>query len=73
MAGSSHSYLARDGDVLDRVVRDYYGSDAGGQVAVVLAANPGLAAIGPVLEAGVAILLPELEEAAPMESVSLWD
>ena len=48
-----------DGDVLDGVVWRHYGRVAGG-VEQVLAANPGLAALGPVLPPGTRIELPEL-------------
>ncbi|EEB84205.1 hypothetical protein RGAI101_1355 [Roseobacter sp. GAI101] len=38
----------------------------------VLAANPGLGALGAVLNAGVRILLPDLETSTPMETAQLW-
>ena len=50
--------LTRDGDVLDDLVWQHYGrSDV---IAAVLAANPHLAQLPPVLEAGLVIDLPDL-------------
>jgi phage tail protein X len=59
-----------DGDMLDAICRAHYGTEA--QVPAVLAANPGLAALGPVYAAGVRITLPVV--AAPVEAgqVRLW-
>ena len=59
-----------DGDMLDAICRAHYGTEA--QVPAVLAANPGLAALGPVYAAGVVITLPVV--AAPVEAgqVRLW-
>jgi phage tail protein X len=59
-----------DGDMLDAICRAQYGTEA--QVPAVLAANPGLAALGPVYAAGVLITLPVV--AAPVEAgqVRLW-
>lgn len=48
-----------DGDVLDGVVWRHYGRIPGA-VEQVLAANPGLAALGPVLPPGTRVELPEL-------------
>lgn len=61
-----------DGDVLDELCWRHYGREDA--VPAVLAANPGLAdAAGPVLEAGVSIVLPELPPAPELEgAVQLW-
>ena len=59
-----------DGDMLDAICRAHYGTER--HVPAVLAANPGLAALGPVYAAGVQITLPVV--AAPVEAgqVRLW-
>ena len=62
-----------EGDFLDELVVQHYGVEAAsGALSVVLEANPGLAARGPVLPAGVEIVLPDL---APADSgvLRLWD
>ncbi len=67
------SYRTTDGDVVDDVCRRFYGQEAGA-VEAVLAANPGLADLGPVLPAGMVIDLPDLPR--PLETiptVRLWD
>ncbi len=67
------SYRTRDGDVIDAVCRRYYGRESGA-VEAVLEANPGLAAVGSVLPAGMLIELPDLPR--PLETidtVKLWD
>ena len=71
-AGSALSYVSSDGDVLDEIVAAHYGDTLDGKVEAVLDANPGLAALGPVLDAGVRIALPELETPDPVETVQLW-
>ncbi len=59
-----------DGDMLDAICRAALGSES--HVPAVLAANPGLAALGPVYEAGLLITLPLV--AAPVQAgqVRLW-
>ncbi|WP_299298129.1 tail protein X [uncultured Tateyamaria sp.] len=58
--------------MLDQVIAAHYGDTNGGKVDAVLAANPGLAGLGVVLEPGVRILLPDLSEAQPAETEQLW-
>jgi phage tail protein X len=66
-------YRTKDGDVLDAVCAKYY-SGKPFRVEDVLAANPGLAARGPVLSAGVIIELPEFPDAAiETPAIRLWD
>jgi phage tail protein X len=65
-------YRTKDGDMLDAICQRHYGRTAG-VVESVLEANPGLADLGPVLDAGVVIVLPELPAPEPDEGVSLWD
>lgn len=65
-------YRTKDGDMVDAICQRHYGRTAGA-VESVLEANPGLADLGPVLDAGVVLVLPELPEPEPDEGVSLWD
>lgn len=53
----SATYTTVDGDMLDHLCWRHYGQEWD-TVEIVLAANPGLAALGPVLPAGVTITLP---------------
>ncbi|MEP1637266.1 tail protein X [Ascidiaceihabitans sp.] len=73
MAGSDQFYVSSDGDVVDQIVFNHYGNTAGGQVEAVLLANPGLPALGAVLDAGIRIRLPDLTDDAPVEALQLWD
>ena len=65
---------SRQGDTLDLILhRDRgLGPEA---LPVVLAANPGLAALGPVLPAGTAIRIPDAAATAPATRplLQLWD
>ena len=66
-------YRTKDGDVLDAICARHYG-DTPYQVETVIAANPGLAALGPVLASGVIIDLPEVEGTAQERpTIRLWD
>lgn len=69
----AQTYKTRDGDVLDDVVWNYYGTRAGLAVETVLNANNGLADIGAVLPAGILITLPDLPTPAATTGVKLWD
>lgn len=71
-AGSDHYYVSSDGDVLDAIVAGHYGDTVNGKVEAVLAANPGLSALGAVLNAGVRIKLPDLSTTGPAETEQLW-
>ena len=53
------AYRTRDGDMLDWICWKHYGQTEGA-VEAVLDANPHLADLGPVYEAGTLITLPEL-------------
>lgn len=62
--------ITRDGDVLDDLVWRHYGRiDV---LAAVLEANPILAQLPPVLEAGLVIELPELPLPAEAPVIRLW-
>jgi len=63
--------MASDGDTVDQLCWRHLGRTAGVTEAT-LAANPGLAAMGPHLKAGVIVDLVIVQATSP-ESVSLWD
>jgi phage tail protein X len=67
-------YITNDGDMVDAICALVYGSDVVGIAETVLEMNPGLAAYGEVLPAGVEILLPEPKgvTAPAVETVRLW-
>lgn len=71
-AGPDLYYVSSDGDVLDAIVAAHYGDTLDGKVEAVLAANPGLSALGAVLDAGVRIALPDLSTTGPVETEQLW-
>ena len=64
-------YTTRDGDVLDQICQNYYGSTAK-IVEQVLEANPHLSELDAVLDAGVKIILPEITIQKESEIVKLW-
>ena len=64
-------YTTRDGDVLDQICQNYYGSTAK-IVEQVLEANPNLSNLDAVFEAGVKITLPEITIQKESEIVKLW-
>lgn len=65
--------MAAEGDALDRVCWRHYGATGNQVVEQVLAANPGLAALGPRLPAGTRVWLPVMERPARTDGVRLWD
>ena len=64
------TYRTNDGDMIDAIAKAQLGSES--HTPVVLAANPGLADLGPVYDAGLIITLPVV--AAPVVSgqIRLW-
>jgi phage tail protein X len=60
------------GDMVDAIARREYG-DESGYVEKILEANPGLADRGLVLDAGITVVLPDIDAPAALPSVSLWD
>ena len=63
-------YLTGRGEVLDQICLAQYGrSDV---IAAVLDANPGLAALGPVLPFRTLLILPDLPEPSTAPTVRLW-
>lgn len=64
-------YRCKDGELLDEICLHYYGQ-ASGAVEQVLAANPGLASLGPILPLGTKLALPELDISDDAQ-VNLWE
>jgi len=65
-------YATIDGDTVDDIAYGYYGENAG-HTELVLSANPGLADAGPVLQAGLVIIIPPAATTStPTPTVSLW-
>lgn len=69
---SNTKYRTRPGDMLDWICTQYYG-ERPRAVEAVLDANPGLAAYGPVLPAGLEIELPDLGPTEDTSLINLWD
>jgi phage tail protein X len=65
-------YRTVDGDSADLIAWRLLGGKAGTAEAL-LDANPGLAARGPVLPAGLLLTLPAAPERRTTEPVRLWD
>ena len=66
------TYLTSQGDTLDFVCWKFYGQQSGA-VESVLAANAGLADLGPVLPINTRIILPELTKPAQeVQPIRLW-
>ncbi|CNI06372.1 WPhiphage-related tail protein [Yersinia thracica] len=64
--------LAQQYDTLDAMCWRYYGRTEG-VTEQVLAANPGLADIGPVLPHGFPVEMPEVSAATTTQTLQLWD
>lgn len=60
------------GDTLDTLCLRHLGTTSGGTVEATLAANPGLAALGPVLPAGTQLTLVSPTQTTD-QTVKLWD
>ena len=65
-------YVTIDGDRLDWICSKHYGA-ASGFVERVLEANPGLADLGCVYDAGVQIFLPAKPAPVIRQPLKLWD
>ena len=66
-------YTTQQGDMVDRLCHGHYGISAA-VTEKVLEANPGLAARGPLLPAGLTISLPAMDPAPiTTPTVRLWD
>ncbi|HDL7089141.1 TPA: tail protein X [Yersinia enterocolitica] len=64
--------LAQQYDTVDAMCWRYYGRTEG-VTEKVLAANPGLADIGPVLPHGYPAEMPEVSAAVTTQTLQLWD
>ncbi|HGP3735351.1 TPA: tail protein X [Yersinia enterocolitica] len=64
--------LAQQHDTLDAMCWRYYGRTEG-VTEKVLAANPGLADIGPILPHGYPVEMPEVSAATTTQTLQLWD
>lgn len=64
-------YRSRDGDVVSGICWEHYGQVVGA-VEAVYEANPRLADLGPILDAGVSITLPDLPPQVEQTIVRLW-
>ncbi|XEI33373.1 tail protein X [Aeromonas veronii] len=63
---------AIQGDTLDLLLHRYYGYTAG-ITEQVLALNPRLAELGPVLPIGTLVTLPDAPTQAAVTQINLWD
>lgn len=63
-------YRTKDGDMLDTICKAHYGTED--MTVKVYGANPGLAALGPVLPMGVLIELPETSTQNVTAPIRLW-
>ncbi|MEA9393492.1 tail protein X [Acerihabitans sp. TG2] len=63
---------ALQGDTVDAICWRYYGRTQG-VVEQVLAVNPRLADLGAMLPHGTTLELPDIPDAAVIESLNLWD
>lgn len=69
-------YKTRDGDVLDGIMYEAYGSCTNAMLRAVLAANPGIADRGAVLPAGISVNLPDnvaSDDSQSRRGVTLWE
>ena len=64
------SYRTNQGDVLDAICRDLLGDES--HAPAVLAANPGLADLGPVYAAGVIVNIPVVSAPVTSGTIKLW-
>lgn len=67
------TYTTKDGETVDYIAWKYYGTQDNRTVEQVLAANPGLAALGPELPPGMDIELPTLTATTVKTGLKLWD
>lgn len=68
------NYTTRQGDCLDQICREVYGTERGGTVEAVLEANTGLANYGVTLPQGLVLVMPVLNDPATVvEPIYLWD
>lgn len=62
------------GERLDRIAKKLYGTEQGGTVEALLDANPGLAALGPIVPDGAVIFVPPRVATPPSGDYQLaWE
>jgi phage tail protein X len=67
-------YTTVQNDRLDQICKRHYGTERNRITEIVLSANQGLAALGPLYNAGVSIFLPDISTTpASTSTVRLWD
>lgn len=66
-------YRTKQGDTADYIAWKHYGTTERRVVENLLAANHGLADMGPVLPAGVLVSLPEMDKTETVKGIRLWD
>lgn len=66
-------YAASTGDTVDFIAWRVYGTQDSGVVEQLLEANPGLADMGPQLQAGTLVNLPDIDTTAKAAGIRLWD
>jgi phage tail protein X len=68
------SYVTKQNDMVDAIAARFYGSEHSGTTEAILAANDGLASLGPLLPEGLKLVIPDLPPAKPTQiaTVSLW-
>jgi phage tail protein X len=64
------TYRTIDGDMIDAIAKAQLGSES--HAPAVLAANPGLADLGPVYAEGLIITLPEVTAPVTTGQIRLW-
>lgn len=68
----SQLYVTQQFDEVDAICWRYYGRTQQ-TVETVLALNPGLADLAPILPPGIVINLPDLPEPSTSETLRIWD
>ena len=67
-------YITADGDTVDLIAYNQYGTTEGGVVEKLLVANPSIADYGPILPYGVKVNLPVIaQQQSATKGVKLWD
>lgn len=66
-------YMTRAGDTADFIAWKHYGTTERKVVEKLLDANKGLSDMGPVLPAGVIVLLPAMDTTVKAKGIKLWD
>lgn len=70
--GCVRYYHSKDGDTADRIAWAIYGRQNDRLTEALMDANPGLAAYGPILPAGLRIMVPDAPAPGATATVRLW-